>query len=196
MTVAAAPLTDESIIRRLDGKTVVANGFVRVTTDDVVFPNGAVGQYSTVVSGLGLGVLVVPIVNFRGVPYLGLVRQYRYPIGYHTLEFPRGLSRDLSVDEAARELIEETGLQCTLAARLGTVRPDTGVLTTEVTVWKTVHQPTDVRPDHIELETGATVHWYSHGEVVGMIASGRITCGVTLAAFTLMSVTGSFNMPQ
>jgi hypothetical protein len=29
-----------------------------------------------------------------------------------------------------------------------------------------------------------------------MIAAGRITCGVTLAAFTLMSVTGSFNMPQ
>lgn len=196
MTATIEQLTDPNVIRRLGGMTVLSNGFIRVVTDDVVFPNGAVGQYSTVVSGIGLGVIAVPFVNFRGIPYLGLVRQYRYPIGYYTLEFPRGSSRDLSVDEAARELVEETGLVCTSAIRLGTLRPDTGILTTEVAIWKTVHQPTDVRPDHLEHESGATVHWYSHGEVLGMIASGRITCGMTMAAFALMAATGSFSVPQ
>lgn len=183
------------LIERLDGLTVLSNGFVKVDTDEVRFPNGAVGNYSTVTSGSGLGVIAVPFVNFRGTAYLGLVRQYRYPIGYHTMEFPRGAALSLAVEEVARELAEETGLQYRSAARVGTLRPDTGLLTTEVAVWKTVHDATDVRPDHLERETGATVHWFSLGEVTGMIAAGKITCGMTLAAFALMSATNAFQCP-
>lgn len=194
-TVPAAPAPASDIIEQLESFTVLSNGFVKVDTDRVRFPNGAIGNYSKVTSGAGLGVLAVPFVNYRGSAYIGLVRQYRYPIGYHTLEFPRGGSLTLGLEEAARELAEETGLQYRSATRVGTLRPDTGLLTTEVAVWKTVHQATDIRPDHIEHETGATVHWFSHGEVLGMIAGGKITCGMTLAAFALMTATNSFQCP-
>lgn len=182
-------------IERLDGETVLENPFIRVDTDTVRFPNGAIGKYSTITSGTGLGVIAIPFVNFRGIPHLGLVRQYRYPTGAFTLEFPRGGSEDLSLDEAARELIEETGLDYSSATRLGTLRPDTGILTTEVAVWKTVHGKEHLRPGHVEDETGAKVEWHSYGEILGLIRGGKITCGMTLAALSLLTAGGNMNCP-
>ncbi|WP_422758994.1 NUDIX hydrolase [Paenarthrobacter sp. C1] len=133
--------------------------------------------------------------NFRGVAHLGLVRQYLYPVGDFALEFPRGGSDDLSLDEAARELVEETGLDYRTGTLLGTLRPDTGILTTEVAVWKTVHGMEHLRPGHVEDETGAKVEWYSHGELLGMIRGGTVTCGMTLAALTLLGAGGHPNCP-
>jgi 8-oxo-dGTP pyrophosphatase MutT (NUDIX family) len=182
-------------IERLGGATVLENPFIRVETDTVRFPNGAIGQYSTITSGTGLGVIAIPFVNFRGTPHLGLVRQYRYPAGEFTLEFPRGGSEDLSLDEAARELIEETGLDYSSGTLLGTLRPDTGILTTQVAVWKTVHGKEHLRPGHVEDETGAKVEWYSYGELLGMIRGGKVTCGMTLAALALLTAGGNMNCP-
>lgn len=182
-------------IERLDGATVLENPFIRVDTDTVRFPNGAIGQYSTITSGTGLGVIAIPFVNFRGIAHLGLVRQYRCPAGQFTLEFPRGGSEDLGLDEAARELIEETGLDYSSAVLLGTLRPDTGILTTEVAVWKTFHGKEHLRPGHIEDETGARIEWYSYGEILGLVRSGKITCGMTLAALTLLTAGGNMNCP-
>lgn len=183
------------VIEKLEGSTVLENPFIRVDTDAVRFPNGALGNYSTVTSGTGLGVIAIPFVNFRGTPHLGLVRQYRYPTGDFTLEFPRGGSDDLSLDEAARELIEETGLDYRSATRLGTLRPDTGILTTQVAVWKTFHGIEHLRPGHIEDETGAKVEWYSYGELMGMVRYGKITCGMTLAAIALLGTGEHLNCP-
>ncbi|WP_354214841.1 NUDIX hydrolase [Arthrobacter sp. UYCo732] len=188
---AAVPGT----IERLEGSTVLENQFIRVDTDTVRFPNGTLGQYSVVTSGSGLGVLTIPFVNFRGIAHVGLVRQYRYPTGEFTLEFPRGGSDDLTLDEAARELIEETGLDYSSAALLGTIRPDTGILTTEVAVWKTFHGMEHLRPGHVEDETGAKIEWYSHGQLLGMIRNGKITCGMTLAALGLLTAGGNMNCP-
>lgn len=182
-------------IERIEGATVLENRFIRVDTDTVKFPNGTLGQYSTITSGSGLGVVAVPFVNFRGTPHLGLVRQYRYPVGDFTLEFPRGGADDLTLDEAARELIEETGLAYKSAVLLGTIRPDTGILTTEVAVWKTVHGKEHLRPGHVEDETGAKIEWYSYGELLGMIRRGNITCGMTLAALGLLTAGGNMNCP-
>lgn len=186
---------ERGTIEKLEGATVLENAFIRVDTDAVRFPNGALGNYSTVTSGTGLGVIAIPFVNFRGTPHLGLVRQYRYPTGEFTLEFPRGGSDDLSLDEAARELIEETGLDYRAATRLGTLRPDTGILTTQVAVWKTMHSAEHLRPGHVEDETGAKVEWYSYGELLGMIRNGKITCGMTLAAVALLGTGEHLNCP-
>lgn len=187
--------TAPGIIEFLEGTTVLENRFIKVDTDAVRFPNGALGHYSTITSGTGLGVIAIPFVNFRGTPHLGLVRQYRYPVGQFTLEFPRGGSDDLSLDEAARELIEETGLDFTSGTLLGTLRPDTGILTTEVAVWKTVHGIEHLRPGFVEDETGAKIEWYSFGQVTGMVRNGKITCGMTLAALAMLQTGGYMNCP-
>ncbi|MCC3299426.1 NUDIX hydrolase [Arthrobacter caoxuetaonis] len=181
---------EEGVIRLVAEHVDYANRFVTVNFDDVVFPNGAEGRYTRISSGTGLGVVAVPYANFRGLPYLGLVRQYRYPTGEFTLEFPRGGSDDLSLAEAARELIEETGLEFTHGRKLGTIRPDTGILTTEVAAWCTFHALKDLENLHVEDETGATVRWYSVGEVMGLVLNGKLTCGISLAALALIQNSG------
>lgn len=183
-------------IQRVGGRTVLQNAFLRVDTDDVIFPNGAPGTYSVVTSGSGLGVIAIPFVNFRGYPYLGLVKQYRYPMKDFTLEFPRGGSDNLSLSEAARELVEETGLHATSATPLGVIWPDTGVLSTQVAVWKTTHASNGLKPEHVEDETGAHVLWYTHGEIIGLIRRGNIRCGMTLAALALIDGMGALSCPM
>ncbi|WP_051441611.1 NUDIX hydrolase [Arthrobacter sp. H14] len=195
MTTIAAPETADDIIRRIDGTISYRNPFIRVVTDQVIFPDGSGGQYSTVSSGTGLGVVAVPVANFRGQLYLGLVRQFRYPVGDHTLEFPRGGSDDLSSAEAGRELFEETGLIFDSARLLGEIRPDTGVQTTRVAVWETRHRISTVDIHHREEESGATAHWYSHGEVTGMIRQGKIVCGITLSCMAMVNAAGSLSTP-
>ncbi|WP_457317539.1 NUDIX hydrolase [Sinomonas sp. RB5] len=111
-----------------------------------------------------------------------LVRQYRYAVRQFSRGLPHGSSDDLSVGEAARELVEETGLAVASSELLGILRPDTGILTTEVAVWFTRAPHADELPTHQEAETGAVLQWYSLGEVQGLIRSGAITCGITLAA--------------
>lgn len=183
------PAADGSI-RLIAKHTAYSNPYVSVNFDEVMFPNGAQGNYTRITSGTGLGVVAVPHAVFRGLPYLGLVRQYRYPVGAFTLEFPRGGSDDLSLEEAGRELVEETGLEYTSGNQLGVIHPDTGIMDTRVAVWRTVHHLTDLASLHVEEETGAKVQWYSHGEVIGLISSGKITCGITLAAMAMLENSG------
>lgn len=190
---AEDPPVEEGTIRRINEHIDYQNRFVTLHFDDVVFPNGAQGRYTRITSGTGLGVIAVPYTNVRGIPYFGLVRQYRYPVGDFTLEFPRGGSDNLSLAEAARELVEETGLDFISGSALGTVHPDTGLMDTVVAVWRTNHRVSDMDSSHVEDETGARIHWYSHGEVMGLIRSGQITCGMTLAAMALMEYSGGIH---
>lgn len=191
----AAPSVDHPI-RRVTGRTVLENRFIRVDTDDVVFPNGDPGSYSVITSGTGMGVITIPVASFHGQPYLGMVKQYRYPVKEFTLEFPRGGSKDLSLSEAARELVEETGLSASSATQLGSIWPDTGILSTEVAVWKTTHDTKGLRPGHVEDETGARVLWHTHGEIIGLMRRGQIRCGMTLAALALIEGTGGLQIPD
>lgn len=193
ISIAEDPPAEEGTIRRIKEHTDYENRFVTVHFDDVEFPNGAQGRYTRITTGTGLGVIAVPYTNVRGIPYLGLVRQYRYPVGDFTLEFPRGGSDDLSLAEAARELVEETGLDFVSGSALGTIRPDTGILDTVVAVWRTNHRLSDMDSVYVEEETGAKIQWFSHGEVMGLVRSGQITCGMTLAALLLMEHSGGIH---
>ncbi|MEH0110626.1 NUDIX hydrolase [Tersicoccus sp. MR15.9] len=179
---------DPDRITRLGGATTLANAYLRVDTDDVIFPDGRPGTYNTVTVAEGNGVVAVPTTRWRGLGYVGLVEQYRYPLGRATLEFPRGGSLDGSFEEAARELVEETGLVATTGRKLGVVHPDTGILTNEVSVWLTSHETGTLHPAHVEPETGARFRWFGVGEFDGLIANGKITCGITLAAFAMLGI--------
>lgn len=184
---------EPGMIRRVREREEYSNRFVTLNFDDVVFPSGAEGRYTRITAGTGMGVVAVPYASYRGLAYLGLVRQYRYPVGEFTLEFPRGGSDDLSLAEAARELIEETGLEPVGATLLGTIRPDTGLLDTTVAVWRTTHVLKNLHSDHVEDETGATVRWYSHGEISGLVRSGKISCSITLASLALIEHSGTMH---
>ncbi|EMY36143.1 NUDIX hydrolase [Arthrobacter crystallopoietes BAB-32] len=192
LTEAPAPIAPEApagrdrTIRRLDRQPIFRSAFVTHDLDHVRFPNGRDGKYSVIGVAEGFGVLAIPVLTFRGIDYLGLVSQYRYPVQVESLEFVRGGATEMTAAEAGREVREETGIEPGHAEYLGAVHPDTGMLSTEAGVWLFRQHPSDKDLDFTEDESGAMTSWHSLGEMLGLIRSGRIRCGITLAAFALL----------
>lgn len=184
----ATPPVAETIA--LGRSVAFENDFVRLNVDDVRFPDGTEGDYTTVQSGTGFGGIVIARHVRRGVAYYALVEQFRYPARATTLEFPRGGTNDLGSAEALRELVEETGATVDSCHWIGELNPDTSILTSRVGVWLAiVLEDVDV---HREGETGLVSRWVTGGELRGLISKGRIRCGMTLAAYALLvSSTGN-----
>jgi ADP-ribose pyrophosphatase len=166
------------------------NEFISLDNDSVQFPDGTVGTYAVITSGTGRGCVAVPVINHRGSDYIGFVTQYRYPILAHSLELPRGGSKGMGSDEAAREMAEEMGLPAGSSEYLGRIRPDTGLLTTDVAVWLMRQPPSSLDISHVEAESGAFTTWIHYGDVLGLMRSDRITCGITLASLALLIASG------
>lgn len=178
----------------LDRSTAVAAETVfshpRVTVTEVPFRGG---RHVIVNQGTGLGAVIVPVSRHRGMIRIGFTAQHRPAVGCESLELPRGGTRDLSDDEAVRELAEELGIgEPAAVRRFGSIRPDTGLLSTEVGVWVASidHRQAEDAADHVDPESGGTVQWLDPGEVMGLIHSGRIRCGITLAALLVAQVEG------
>lgn len=178
LTMTAAP------IRATGHSTVVySNSFLELEETPVSFPDGSQGIYARLNRGTHGGVAIPRSVT-RGVARYGLVRQYRHAVEQTTLEFPRGGTDDSSEAETVRELVEETGLAVDPGSSiyLGKIHADTGILATEVSVWLVPIR--DIGDSaFVEAETGASHFWVTEGELLGLIAQGKIVCGMTLAAF-------------
>jgi ADP-ribose pyrophosphatase len=143
------PLLEEiTLIKKISGSVLHADGFVTHHLDDVEFPSGARGKYHRVTSGTGLGVVVMPL--FRG--RVALVSQHRHPLGKVMWELPRGGADSTEVaSEAVRELSEETGGHVRELTSLGVVHPDSGLLTTTVHLFLAELTGDDLRPlDEVE----------------------------------------------
>lgn len=179
-----------SEITHVDSTSEFANKFVTLDNDSVVFPDGTRGTYAVVTPGGGRGCVAVPVLVHRGHDYIGFVTQYRYPILAHSLELPRGSTKDLSSDEAARELTEEMGLEAGDTEYLGRIRPDTGILSTDVAVWLMRQPASALDVSHVEDFSGAFTSWIHYGDVLGLMRSDRITCGITLASLGLLFASG------
>jgi ADP-ribose pyrophosphatase len=112
------------------------NPWVRVYFDRVKWPDGRLGRYNRVVEGqTNAGVAILPIAG----RYIGLVRQYRYPVGEEVWEIPRGYcDTDDAKNDALRELEEETGLKAPTLRSLGMVHPNSGVLAATVSLFAAI----------------------------------------------------------
>ena len=189
-------LTSPATVATGQTTTAYENPFIRVGTTPVRFPNGAVGNYSTVTIGTGRGVLIVPtatgVNGWDGVSY-GMLAVHRFPVGATLLELPRG-GADAGegyLTAAIREAVEELG-QCWGGAtyqRLGLLHPDSGLLTTEVAVY-TAHLQQAPAAGHVEEITGAAQVWIPAEQMPALIAGGNITDAMTLAALTLAAYAG------
>ena len=159
--------------------------------------SGAEYLHRKIWSSDGLGSIIVPFTQFRGLAHIGMVAQPRPAISLpSSLEFPRGRTIDLESGEAVRELAEETGLDVFPDGMrlLGVLHPDTGVLATTVAVWSVAVPWSDAMATsgRVEEESGAVVEWLPAGGWLGMVYSGQITRGMTLAAYTLALSHGIF----
>ncbi|SOE01069.1 NUDIX domain-containing protein [Caenispirillum bisanense] len=93
---------------RREGRVVYDNPWMTVIEDAVLTPAGTPGIYG-VVRPKGLAIGVVPVDD---AGHTWLVGQWRYPLDRYSWEIPEGGGRksEPPIDEARRELAEETGL--------------------------------------------------------------------------------------
>lgn len=168
------------------------NDYAMIDTIPAFRADGQEYEHLRITSGKGLGGIAIPTVNLRGIEYFAMVKQYRPVIGEETLEFPRGGTDSLDSSEAIRELIEETSLkplEKLAPLKLGIIYPDTGIMTTRVSVWRIAIDPNSVKlaKGYIENESNAVHEWLSMGEIRGAIKNGEIRCSMTLAALSLLN---------
>ena len=92
-------------------KQIYSNPWIAVTEYDVINPSGSKGIYGKVhFKNLAVGVMVLD--EFKNTYLVG---QYRFALNAYSWEIPEGGADllDDPLDEAKRELLEETGLKAT-----------------------------------------------------------------------------------
>lgn len=105
--------------------------------DSVIFPSGHQGTYDRIIWKSGLdghpGIAILPI-SPDGKFILNL--NYRHATRSWEIELPRGMKKkEESLQSAAqRELLEETGYQLDDLLKLGTLAPDSGILTSIIPI--------------------------------------------------------------
>lgn len=179
---------NERIIKTVQANNAYSTPFINVENDDVEFPNGVKGEYAVISGVQKYGTLIVPLLARRGIGYLGLVEQYRYPVKGFTLEFPRGGADSLDSEGAAIEVREELGQPANRLEQIGTIYADTGLLSTPISVWVALMDESNLDASHQEDITGLEPHWMQEGEFMGKIMNGEVKCGLTLAAYTLFNL--------
>lgn len=162
--------------------------FISVENDNVEFPNGITGEYAVISNSQPCGALIIPLIARRGMGYIGVVEQYRYPLKEFTLEFPRGGADNLESEGAAIEVREELGKPANRLDHLGTIYADTGILTTPISVWVALMDESNLDLDHQEEITGLEPRWMAEGDFIGKMSNGEIKCGLTLASYALFSI--------
>lgn len=153
------------------------NPWFRVREDHVVRPDGEAGTYS-VVSASRIATGILPLWPDGS---LTLVGQYRYPIQEYSWEIPEGGGPLGAEPEsiARRELLEETGIQAQSWEYMGRVHTSNCFVDEVCHLFLATQLTAGVPlPDAVEV---LRVRRESLGEVVKMIADGRITDSISVA---------------
>ncbi|PVZ14709.1 8-oxo-dGTP pyrophosphatase MutT (NUDIX family) [Actinomycetospora cinnamomea] len=169
-------------------REVYANPWMSLREDTFRRPDGGEGLYGVV--DKPDYALVIPLDGDR----LGLVEQYRYPIGLRRWEFPQGTAPDraaLPADQlAARELQEETGLRAGTWTYLGLLDVAPGLssqrgrafLATDLTAGA---------PAREDTEADMRFAWLTRDEFEHRARCGEITDAQSLAAYALLMLRAS-----
>ncbi len=103
----------------LDSKVVLDNEWYKIRKDEVQLPNGTIIK-DYYVSELQNVSMIFAITQENKVIF---VKQYRHPVKDVLLELPAGIysTKELPIDVAKRELLEETGYEANKLTSLGKI---------------------------------------------------------------------------
>jgi len=162
----------------LDQKKVYENPWIELTEFQVINPTGGKGIYGKV-HFKHIAVGVIPLDENWNT---WLVGQYRFTLNQYTWEIPEGggeMDED-PLDEAKRELLEETGLTAKNWTKIMTMHLSNSV-TDE---WAVIYlarglEQQEAQPDETEK---LSVKKVPFDEVVQMVEDGQITDAMAVAA--------------
>jgi len=153
--------------------------WIMLIVDAVVMPDGRAGDYTRIryAAPRGAGVAILPITSHGVV----LLRQWRHATQSWHLEIPRGFGEPdvATMDQAIAELHEETGLVGDVVP-LGSMNPDTGILSFDVDLFAAVVHPGQTPKAENALSTIVELDVATFER---SIADGTITDSFTMAAW-------------
>ncbi len=175
----------------LSSRIAYENRWLRLREHIIRRPDGSDGLYGVIERDDF--VVVAAVDDTEGGRSLTLVEQFRYPVGQRLWELPMGMWEErpdaTPVEIAAGELAEETGLVAGAMQHVGTLFQGAGYSNQKGHVFlATGLNRTAVAREASEQDMVA--HAFPLHEIEAMIAGGRITCMVTIAAFGLLRIKG------
>jgi len=164
-------------------KTVFTGRIITVNLEQVSLPNGRQCELEIVHHPGGVAIVAVDAQQ-----RICILRQHRHAVGGWLWEIPAGKREPGEEPEvtAARELMEEAGMQAGRMQRLGRVVPSPGVFT-EVIYLYLATELTPVDQAHEEHEV-IEVHWLEKSRVEDMVRSGEVYDGKTISALYYWSL--------
>jgi 8-oxo-dGTP pyrophosphatase MutT (NUDIX family) len=163
---------------------VYSNDWITVYEDQLIYAQDRSGVYG-VISKPNFS-LAIPVAS----GLMGMIRQYRYPIGAWRLEFPQGSVYNSGPPEsmlrvAQRELLEESGLIASRLWFLGSFHESYGLGPCECHVFLAeVEASTSPTPEYTEILSQLV--WSSPEGFWRYVASGEISDGPSIAAMGLL----------
>lgn len=170
--------------KTISTKIVYKNQWLRLREDTVIRPDGKKGEYSIVER---------PPVNFvialDEKESIFFIKEYRYPIKKTILQLPAGTTdkNDDYLSSAKKELFEETGIRAKNWKKLGRFFIGPG----HESIYANAFLATKIDISQLNKSTKAgdelilKVVKLPVAKIKRLIGSGKIECGITLAALNL-----------
>ena len=155
----------------------------RVLVDLVKNSEGKLFAYERIIPAKTGAAAVLPIYDDKVI----LIKQYRHPAQTWFWEIPRGFGENISaMENAVKELFEETGIKSANFIHLGQIAPDSGLTSDNVAVFLAEIKDANLSlSNKEETEVISNIRMFSLEEIKQMITNGIITDSFTLAAIGL-----------
>lgn len=165
---------------RLSKAMLFRNPWYTVSQDRYVLPGGEVGEYTYV--DIPGSTMVIPVLDDGR---LVIVRQYRYLMERHSLEFPAGgLKHGISpLENAQHELREEAGYVTESWEEIGRFAPYNGVSNEYCHMF--VAKELQKVPPEPEATEEIEVHAFTLDELRDKVLAGELWDGMTINCLAL-----------
>jgi 8-oxo-dGTP pyrophosphatase MutT (NUDIX family) len=167
--------------KKLSSKTVFENPYYQIRRDEIIRPNGDAGTYDVLETP---GSVFILAINDEGK--FPLIGQFRYPTGEYSMEVPSGGrekdSRD-PLDDAKRELLEETGITAREWSEVGRAFAFNGISSEQMVIY-IARDLKFSEPTGHEEEGIVEVKYVTFDEAFDMIKFSQINDSQCITAIT------------